>query len=167
VSSRIKLTESDEPHLDDPEYSPDGNWITFVRINKNEVLQALYRIHPDGTGLRRLTPNTWDVALKHDWSPDGRLIALTTNADLPLPNQAANIVVIRPDGRGMKQITHFKPGKGAFVGSFSPDGKLIVFRYEEGGQYALAVIGRDGKGMRLLTKLTSSRPRFIDWGTHP
>ena len=166
VSPRIKLTPSDVPHLEDPNYSPDGKWLTFLRVNKDEVLQALFRVRADGTGLRRLTPYTWDVAVKHDWSPDGKLIALTKNADLALPNQSANLVVIRPDGTRARQLTNFKAGgRRAYVGSFSPDGKQIVFRLEQGDKYAIAVIGRDGKHMHLVTKLSSVKPRFIDWGS--
>ncbi|TML68558.1 MAG: hypothetical protein E6G14_09385 [Actinobacteria bacterium] len=168
VSPRIHLTVNDVPHLEDPNFSPDGTWVTFIRINEEHALQALFRMHPDGTALRRLTPYSWEVAIKHDWSPDGKLIVLTTNADFAKPTESANLVVIRPDGSGAKQLTHFKAGRrNAFAGSFSPDGKQIVFRLEQGDTYALAVIGRDGKHMRLLTKLSPTKPRFIDWGTHP
>lgn len=167
VSPRIHLTVDDVPHLDDPNFSPDGKWITYVRINRDGALQALLRVRVDGTGLRQLTPYSWEVAIKHDWSPDGKLIVLTTNADFVRPNESANLVVIRPDGSGAKQLTHFKAGKrNAFAGSFSPNGKQIVFRLEQGDRYALAVIDRNGKNMRLITKLSPSKPRFIDWGTH-
>src|SRR5262249_36469432 len=55
----------------DPNFSPDGSLITFVRAKKVDQLQALFAVRPDGSGLRQLTPYTWDVAIKHDWSPDG------------------------------------------------------------------------------------------------
>src|SRR5262245_18048169 len=42
VSPRLHLTVNDVPHLDDPTFSPDGKWITFVRVNQDEVLQALF-----------------------------------------------------------------------------------------------------------------------------
>lgn len=168
VAPQIHLTANDVPHYEDPNFSPDGKWITFIGVKQDEVLQALFRVRANGTGLRQLTPYSWEVAVKHDWSPDGKLIVLTTNADLVRPNEAANLVVIRPDGSGAKQLTHFKAGEqNAFAGSFSPDGKQVVFRLEQGLKYALAVIGRDGKNMRLITKLSSTKPRFIDWGTHP
>jgi dipeptidyl aminopeptidase/acylaminoacyl peptidase len=168
VTPRLRLTATDEPHYADPNFSPDGRWITFLRVNRNEVSQALFRVRADGTGLRRLTPYAWDVATKHDWSPDGKLIVITTNADLANVDQSANLVVIRPDGSGVKQLTHFKAGgRRAYAGSFSPDGTKIAFRLEQGNRYAIAVIGRNGKNMRVITKLSSTKPRFIDWGTHP
>jgi Tol biopolymer transport system component len=168
VSPRIKLTPNDVPHLEDPNFSPDGKWLSFLRVNKDEVLQALFRVHADGTGLRQLTPYSWDVAIKHDWSPDGKLIVLTRNADFANASESANLVIIRPDGSGAKQLTRFKAGgRSAYAGSFSPDGKQIVFRLEQGDKYAIAVIDRNGKHLRLITKLSSTKPRFIDWGTHP
>jgi TolB protein len=132
------------------------------------VLQGLFGVRPNGTGLHQLAPYAWDVAVKHDWSPDGQLIVLTTNADFARPGASANLVVIRPNGSGAKQVTHFSGGRrNAYAGSFSPDGKQIVFRLEQGDKYALAVVDRDGKNMRLLTELSETQPRSIDWGTHP
>jgi Tol biopolymer transport system component len=150
----------------DPNFSPSGKLITFVRIKQAEKLQALFAVRPDGTGIRQLTPYTWEVAIKHDWAPDGKSIVVTTNADFVRPKQAANLVTIKPDGSGTKQLTEFPAGKNAFAGSYSPDGKWIVFRLEQGDSYALAVIGRNGGAVRMLTPMSKSKPRFIDWGTH-
>jgi Tol biopolymer transport system component len=38
-----------------PEWSPDGEWIAFLSDRSGHV--DLYVVHPDGTGLRRLTRN--------------------------------------------------------------------------------------------------------------
>jgi Tol biopolymer transport system component len=88
-------------------------------------------MRPNGSKLHQLTPYGWEVAIKHDWSPDGKLIAQTKNA---------------------------------FAGSFSPDGRQIVFRLEQGDKAGLAVIDRDGRNLRQLTRPGSVPPRFIDWG---
>ena len=150
----------------DPNFSPNGKLITFVRIKKDHSLQALFAVRPNGTGLRQVTPYSWEVAIKHDWSPDGKLIVLTTNADFVRPKESANLVTIRPDGSAMKNLTGFTDGtENAFAGSFSPDGEQIVFRIESGDTYSLAVIDRDGGNLRRLTT-GKGRPRNIDWGTH-
>jgi Tol biopolymer transport system component len=150
----------------DPNFSPDGRLISFVRIKQNERKQALFVVRPNGTGLRPLTPYSWEVAVKHDWSPDGKLILLTTNADFVTPGASANLVTIRPDGTGKIELTKFTGGsKNAFAGSYSPDGKHIVFRLEDGDNYSLAVMDL---ATRAVTPVTtgSDKPRFIDWGTH-
>ena len=150
----------------DPNFSPDGKWITFVRIKKDEELQALFAVRPNGSGLHQVTPYSWQVAIKHDWSPDGKAILLTTNADFVRPEQSANMVTIRPDGTGKTEVTHFTGGQeNAFAGSFSPDGKQIVFRLEEGDTYSLAVVDVSGENLEKLTT-GKGKPRFIDWGTH-
>jgi Tol biopolymer transport system component len=152
----------------DPNFSPAGKLITFVRIKQEGRQQALFAVRPDGSAPRQLTPYSWEVATKHDWAPDGKLIVLTTNADFVRPRESAKLVTIRPDGSGMTRLTHFAGGKkNAFAGSFSPDGKQIVFRLEQGDTYSLATIDRDGSNLRLLTKPSANKPRFVDWGTHP
>lgn len=168
-TSKRRITRSPFGCCDtDPNFSPDGRTITFVRIKEPEKQQALFAVGRDGTGLRQLTPYSWEVAIKHDWSPDGKRILLTTNADFVRPTQAANLVVIRPDGSDARQLTHFKGvEQNAYAGSFSPDGKHVVFRLEQGLEYALATIDLDGKNMRRLTKPGIGKPRGIDWGTHP
>ena len=149
-----------------PAVSPDGKRISFVRIKRTEKLQALFVVRLDGTHLKQLTPYALEVAIKQDWSPDGKLIVLTTNADWARPHESANLVTIHPDGSGTAQLTHFTGRKeNAFAGSFSPDGKQIVFRLEQGSRYALAVVDRNGQNLRLLTRLGKAKPRFIDWGT--
>jgi Tol biopolymer transport system component len=152
----------------DPNFSPDGKLITFVRVKKEHRQQALFAVRPDGSALRRLTPYSWDVGIKHDWSPDGKLIVLTTNADLARPRGSANLVTIRPNGSGMTRLTRFTgETNNALAGSFSPDGKQIVFRLEQGDKSSLAVVNRDGSHLRSLTKPSADRPRFIDWGPRP
>jgi TolB protein len=164
---RRQLTRRNDSGTVDPNVSPDRRWITFVRA-KAEKLKALFRMRADGSGVRRLTPFTWDVFdSKHDWSPDGKLILLTRNADFAEPGKSANLVTIRPDGSGARYLTHFKGGTtNAFAGSFAPDGKQIVFRLQKKDKYAIAVIGRDGRNLRLMTRLTREIPRFLDWGPH-
>jgi Tol biopolymer transport system component len=164
---RHQLTTRKDPSIRTIQISPDGRWITFAR-EKSEKLRALFRMRSDGSAVRQLTPFTWDVfASKHDWSPDGKLIVLTRNADFAQPGKSANLVTIHPDGSGAKYLTHFRGGAtNAFAGSFAPDGKQIVFRLQKGDKYAIAVVRRDGRNLRQLTRLSRDAPRYLDWGTH-
>jgi Tol biopolymer transport system component len=165
---RRPLTSRKDSGTVDPNVSPNGRWITFVR-GTSDTAKALFRMRPDGSDVRRLTPFSWDVfGSKHDWSPDGKLIVLTRDADRAEAGRSANLVTIHPDGSHARYLTHFRGGTtNAFAGSFAPDGKRIVFRLQKGDMYALATIRRDGRNLHLLSRMTKVMPRYIDWGTHP
>jgi Tol biopolymer transport system component len=147
----------------DPNVSPDGTTVTFVRVKRDDELAALFSMRIDGTHLRRLTPYDWDVAVKHAWSPDGTRIALTRNANFSA-GPSANIVTIRTDGSDVQPVTRFADGRSAFVGSYSPDGRRLVARIENGGAFELATMGLHGGALRVLARSTAVKPRFIDWG---
>jgi Tol biopolymer transport system component len=119
----------------------------------------------DGTGLKRLTPPSFEVAIKHDWSPDGKLIVFTSPGD-PAPGQSANLWVMRPDGSHRRKLTHYSHGTAnAFAGSFSPDGKWIVFRKEDDKGFHLSRIRPDGRGLRVISSNGGVPQRSSSWGT--
>ena len=146
--------------------SPNGKWITFVRLTEGGARNTLFAMRPDGSQLHRLTPAGWGIADKYDWSPDGKLIVVTTHAHFVRPGESANVVTIRADGAIASRITRFTGGeKNAFAGTFSPDGKQIILRLERGDTYSLATVDTDGRNLRATTKFSANRPRYIDWST--
>jgi Tol biopolymer transport system component len=95
------------------------------------------------------------VAITHDWAPDGRQIVITTNADYP-SHKSPNVATIRPDGSHLRMLTHYKGGeKGAFAGSYSPNGRWIVFRIEnvEKERFGLYRMHPDGTHRQLIKAL--------------
>jgi Tol biopolymer transport system component len=151
----------------DPNVSPDGHTVTFVRRKREDELQALMAIGMDGKGLRRLTPYTDDINLKHAWSPDGKVVAVTTNADYVRPEESANIVTLSPDRSTREPLTRFTggiEGSNGIIGSFSPDGRHIALRFERNDAGRLAIMAVDGSGLRLITPASDSKPKSIDWG---
>jgi TolB protein len=48
--------------------APDGTYLTFLRVRNDPFATALFRMRPDGTGVRQLTP--WELRADHyDLSP--------------------------------------------------------------------------------------------------
>jgi Tol biopolymer transport system component len=147
----------------DPNASPDGLQMTFVAFNNQDLGQGLMRTGINGHHPQLLLPYSFDVAIKHDWSPDGERIAFSDDADNF--DASANIGTIRPDGGGLRWLTHFTdPELRAYVGSYSPDGRWIVYRLEDHERYALMRMRADGTHRRVILPLSDFRPRGIDWG---
>lgn len=112
----------------DPQWSPDGRRIVFVRFNitaRPANRQAIFTVRANGTDRRRVTP--WALAAGDgpDWSPDGsRIIFRAPETDDFLNS---DFFTIRPDGTGLRQITHAPAGTRIYSSSFSPDGTSITF----------------------------------------
>ncbi|HEX3285944.1 MAG TPA: hypothetical protein VHT50_15135 [Mycobacterium sp.] len=150
----------------DPNASPDGTRMTFVAFNGEDLGQGLMRTGIRGRNPKLIVPYSFDVAVKHDWAPDGRRIVFTDNADNF--DTSANIGTVRPNGTGLRWLTHYTdPEVRAYVGGYSPDGHWIVFRLEDHGQYALMRMHPDGTHKRVIIPLSAFRPRYIDWGSIP
>lgn len=150
------------------EVSPDGQTVTFVRHKVSGEQQALFAVDPDGSDIRRIVPYSLEVAIKHDWAPDGRQIVITTDADYP-EGRSPNVATVRPDGTHLRMLTHYSGGiRGAFAGSYSPNGQWIVYRVENLSRenYRLFKVRPDGSDRRLIAKLPFA-PRGIDWGSRP
>ena len=152
----------------DPNSAPDGRAFSYVGVHDHnwEVEQALFVSRLDGTHQRQLTPFDTEVAIKQDWAPDGGRLVFTDNADHVRPDRSANLGTIRPDGGGVRFLTHYAdPEVNAYAGGYAPSGRRIAFRYEDHGQYALMMVRPDGTHPHTILPLSAFRPRYIDWGS--
>jgi TolB protein len=154
-----------EGDYNSPHFAPNGARLLFVRQNspltKPAHAHAVFVARGDGTGRRRITPWALDAGDDPDWSPNGKLILFHSHEG---GGPQGQLYVIRPDGIGMRQLTHFKAGTFVGSASFSPDGKWITFaRSGRGGAADVFVMRTDGSGVRPVSRtvLWDSAP---DWG---
>jgi Tol biopolymer transport system component len=153
------------PCCADPTVSPDGKRLSFVGFNGDPTGAALFTSKVDGTNVFQVTPFSFDVAVKQDWAPDGEHLVFTIYGDVPIAGVSSNIVTIRPDGTHFRQITHYQGADvRANVGSYSPDGRWIVFRFTDHGTFGLYKVRPDGTHLTAILPLSAFRPSFIAWG---
>jgi Tol biopolymer transport system component len=158
----------------DPNVSPDGRTLSFQGWDgslvgpapNEEPARGLFTARVDGTHIKQIRPYRADETVKADWAPSGLRIAVTENANHFVPDDSANMVTMRRDGSHRRAVTHFHDGvTNAYLGSYSPDGRWLVFRLEKDGLFGLYRIRPDGSNMRTILPLSEFRPRYIDWGT--
>jgi Tol biopolymer transport system component len=152
----------------DPQVSPDGQTVTFVRHKVDGELQALFAVDIDGTNLRKIVPYKLEVAVSHDWAPDGSQIVITPYADSP-DDRFASVATINPDGTGLQFLTSpTRSDVGSLAGSYSPNGEWIVFRAQDVNRerFRLMKIRPDGSDRTLIARLPFA-PRGMDWGSRP
>jgi Tol biopolymer transport system component len=160
----MKVDGSDQEFITDaggpdPNVSPDGQKISF----KGGPDGALFVANIDGSGIVQISPSI-SVSYKHDWSPDGRHLLVSDDSD-PGPDEAANVVTVRPDGSDWTYLTHYPAGYRAYAGGYSPDGQWIVFRLVGPGvDPTMYRIRPDGTALHALYSSPTMITRNLDWG---
>jgi dipeptidyl aminopeptidase/acylaminoacyl peptidase len=137
----------------DPNISPDGSTVAFVRVTVNEkenrYESSLYAVPTDGsTAPRRLTSGIRDTTPR--WSPDGRQLAFvrtpagqTSGGDNASKTPSAQIYLLAMDGGEARAITDVQRGAGN--PTWSPDGKTIVFSASTGRNHQEVQDAQSGK----------------------
>jgi Tol biopolymer transport system component len=101
-----------------PEPSPDGEWVAFHLVGKQEDIVIS---RADGSARRQLTHDAARDRMPR-WSPDGKRIAFYSDR-----SGSYEIWTVNPDGSGLSQITQAKTITLMFP-IWSPDGQRIAFR---------------------------------------
>ena len=163
-SNRRRIGNGGNGEAHTPEISPDGQTVSFLSFPPHQ-LSAIFGIDIDGGEAWQITPVLYGMTFKHDWAPDGSRLVMSDNAGEG-PVRTSNVLTIRPDGTGIHYLTDYRtPDQKALAGSYSPDGKWVVYRHESGDLSELVFVRADGQGgPHVVLPLSGFRPRFIDWG---
>ena len=114
------------PQISDPQLSPDGQQILFVRAEANwkanKRISHIWRINADGSGVIQLTNGT-DGETGPRWSPDGRNIAFIAKRG----DAEANQIHLMSNGGGEARALTSHATAASNI-TWSPDGSLVYFR---------------------------------------
>lgn len=125
-AQRRSMTEKDLFDITwvaDPQISPDGAMVAFVRVTVNSAKTnydtSIWAVSTTGTDEpHRMTSGTRDSTPR--WSPDGKYLAFVRAAET-----SAQLFMLSMAGGDSFQFTSLPRGAGAPV--WSPDGKWIAF----------------------------------------
>lgn len=113
--------------IGDPQMSPDGSLIVFVRVTVNEKKDdydtAIWSVSTRTAELRRLTAGPHDTSPQ--WSRDGSGLAFVRSTEKDKKEEPPQIYILPANGGEAWQLT--KLPKGASEPRWSPDGKTLAF----------------------------------------
>ena len=112
--------------IGDPQVSPDGSTVAFVKVTVNSAKTnydtSIWSVATSGSGEpRRLTSGTRDSSPR--WSPDGKSLAFVRSAETP--GSFPQLYLLPMAGGEAFQLTNVARGAGGPL--WSPDGKWIAF----------------------------------------
>jgi TolB protein len=133
-----------------PTFSPDGRQLAFTSGRSGHP--EIYITDVDGTNADLLTPYAFgdeNYRSGADWSPDGRVVALSA-----ITAGVFQVMTINLRDRSMKQLT--SEGRNEDP-SFAPDSRHIVFTSNRTGVKQLWVLDVESGRARQLTFGTEAR----------
>jgi dipeptidyl aminopeptidase/acylaminoacyl peptidase len=117
----------------DPQISPDGAQVAFVRVTVNEKenrYESSLSVAPTASGAaRRISAGIRDSSPR--WAPDGKRLVFVRAVEKDGKAQPAQLFLMQMDGGEARAITDL--ANGAASPAWSPDGKTIAFNSETGG----------------------------------
>lgn len=155
-------------------FSPDGKRVCFQAYPKGETEYQIYVINIDGTGLELVSTGKGATTCSF-FHPDNKRILFASNhldpRPVAMPGEAASQPASGQSGSGRNYNWSFFPGMDIFEydfaskklkqlttapgydaeGSYSPDGKRIVFTSMRDNDQEIYIMNADGSAARRIT----------------
>jgi TolB protein len=137
----------------------DSNRTTGAGVNNPTGDYEVFKMNPDGTGVKQLTANKIDD-YRASLSPDGRKVVYQSyGKQTSNPQGDGEIYVMNAlDGSSKKNLSNTGAGVSDAYPIFSPDGKMVAYRSDgkqtsnpEGDEEVYRVNVLDGTGKKNLT----------------
>jgi Tol biopolymer transport system component len=131
VAQKRNITEKDLFSFNwiaDPQVSPDGSRIVFVKVTVNDRKDAyntaIWTVSTATGETKQLTSGTRDSAPR--WSPDGKYLVFVRVPEKEGRPDPPQLFMLSMDGGEAWQFTSLPRGAGN--PQWSPDGKMIAFQ---------------------------------------
>jgi len=130
TAQKRNITENDLFNFNwiaDPQISPDGSRVAFVRVTVNEKKDgyntSIWTVATDSSETRPLTSGTRDSSPR--WSPDGKYLVFVRVTEKEGKPDVPQLFMLAMAGGDSFQITSL--ARGASQPQWSPDGNSIAF----------------------------------------
>jgi TolB protein len=134
-----------------PTWSPTGQQIAFTSNRTGRP--QIWIMNADGSGQMQITRETW--CDRPTWSP-------APFNEIAYASQAGggyDIKIFDFATRSTKSLTN---GEGSNESpTFSPTGRHLAFTSSRAGKYQIFIMGRDGEGLRQITR--AGENRYPNW----
>jgi Tol biopolymer transport system component len=165
-SNPTRLTFNDSPPYASidygPSWSPDGTQIAFQSYRNRTCCPVngnieIYKMDADGSNQTRLTNNT-AADLVPTWSPDGTLIAYTSDI-----TGDSEIWVMDTDGLNQMNLTN-NPAQDSMA-TWSPDASEIAFGSDRAGSEDIFVMDAANGGNQTALTSNAFDDETPDWSS--
>ena len=128
-------------------FSPDGRVIVFVRSlpvsGSAATNEELFSVHPDGSGLTRLTRTPNDESRPHYFAR-----GIVFNRRKSPSGGEGGIYAMRRNGTRVRAVLASKPRFVEPIKAVSPNGRLLVFSASSGGTWVKRLVGPTRRSLR-------------------